>query len=318
MSDTPAPAAPALEVVNLVKNYGAHTAVDGLSFTAMRGEVTALLGPNGAGKTTTIEIAEGFSCASAGSVRVLGLDPLRHTERVRERIGIMLQEGGAYSAIRVRELLRLTAAYSVHPLDVDWLLDLLGLTPVARTGYRHLSGGQKQRLSLALALVNRPELVFLDEPTAGMDAQSRRAVWQLISALRRDGVSVLLTTHFMDEAESLADHVVIMDHGRAVISGTPAELTAAGSDHTQHTVRVATNSSLDTARLAAALGLRRSAIRMPKPLVAQVQLTQATPQQLADLTSAIADQGVLIQELAVAHRSLEDVFLDLTGRSLRP
>ncbi|MBB0991591.1 ABC transporter ATP-binding protein, partial [Dietzia sp. SLG510A3-30A2] len=204
---------PALHVEGLVKRFGATTAVAGLDLRLERGQVMALLGPNGAGKTTTVEICEGFARPDAGTVRVLGLDPVIDRQRVRSRIGMMLQGGGSYPAARVGEMLRLVASYYADPLDPDWLLGELGLTEHVRTPYRRLSGGQQQRLSLAIAVIGRPELVFLDEPTAGLDAQSRRAVWDLVHALRRDGAAVLLTTHLMDEAASLADEVVIVDHG---------------------------------------------------------------------------------------------------------
>ncbi|APT88795.1 spermidine/putrescine ABC transporter ATP-binding protein [Corynebacterium frankenforstense DSM 45800] len=307
---------PGLVLDGVVKRYGANTAVDGFSMTAGRGEITALLGPNGAGKTTTIEICEGFHAPDAGSVRVLGLDPAREPERVRGRIGIMLQGGGAYSGIRVRELLRLTASYNRDPLDPDWLLGLLGLERVAKTTYRRLSGGQQQRLSLALAVIGRPELVFLDEPTAGLDAQSRLAVWDLVRALRRDGVTVLLTTHLMDEAESLADQVVVIDHGRRVAAGTPAELTA-GQDGTRQDVALSVDGDLDAHLLAVAAGVPEAAVSRVRPRDWRVTLDPAGPTQVARLVTAVAEQGVLVRGLEVAHRSLEDVFLDLTGRSLR-
>lgn len=310
------PNTPGLVLERVVKRYGATTAVDGFSMTAGHGEITALLGPNGAGKTTTIEICEGFHAPDSGSVRVLGLDPAREPERVRERIGIMLQGGGAYSGIRVRELLRLTASYNRDPLDPDWLIDLLGLERVAKTTYRRLSGGQQQRLSLALAVVGRPELVFLDEPTAGLDAQSRLAVWDLVRALRRDGVTVLLTTHLMDEAESLADQVVIIDHGRRVAASTPAELTA-GTDGTRQDVALDVDGDLDARLLAVAAGVPEEAVSRVRPRAWRVTLDPAGPNQVARLVTAVAEQGVTVRGLEVAHRRLEDVFLDLTGRSLR-
>ena len=173
----------ALVLDNVVKTYGDVNAVDGLSFRVNRGEILCLLGPNGAGKTTTIEMCEGFTKPTSGNIDVLGLDPSRHPDAVRARIGIMLQGGGSYSGIKVREMLKLSASYNANPLDPDWLLETLGLTGVAKNTYRRLSGGQQQRLSLALAIIGRPELVFLDEPTAGMDAQSRLAVWDLILSL---------------------------------------------------------------------------------------------------------------------------------------
>ncbi|HLY34698.1 MAG TPA: ABC transporter ATP-binding protein, partial [Jatrophihabitantaceae bacterium] len=220
---------PAVEVRDLVKAYGARRAVDGLSLTVERGSVFALLGPNGAGKTTTIEICEGFRRADSGSVRVLGLSP--DSAALRPRVGVMLQDSvGGYTSARADELLRLFASYATHPHDPATLLDAVGLTDVAQTQVRRLSGGQQQRLSLALALVARPDLVFLDEPTAGMDPQARRNTWEFIRKLRADGVSVVLTTHFLDEAEQLADHVVVIDAGRVVAAGTPAELTRSGAE----------------------------------------------------------------------------------------
>ena len=201
----------ALVLNEVVKQFGPKRAVDGVSFTARRGELLALLGPNGAGKTTTIEMCEGFTQPTSGSIRVLGYDPATEPQRVRDRIGIMLQGGGSYSGVKVREMLHLAASYNEDPHDPDWLIELLGLEGVASTTYRRLSGGQQQRLSLALAIIGRPELLFLDEPTAGMDAQSRLAVWELVNAMKRDGTTIVLTTHLMDEAESLADRVVIVD-----------------------------------------------------------------------------------------------------------
>ncbi len=198
----------------MVKRYGPATAVDGLSLTAGRGEVTAILGPNGAGKTTTIEVCEGYRSADGGTVRVLGLDPVRDAVRLKPRVGVMLQAGGIPPAVPAGEYLSTLSRFHVKPHDTAWLLDIVGLTAHAKTPYKRLSGGQQQRLSLAAAVLGRPELVFLDEPTAGMDPQARHATWDLVTALKSDGVAVILTTHFMEEAERLADHVVIIDHGR--------------------------------------------------------------------------------------------------------
>ncbi|WP_273413442.1 ABC transporter ATP-binding protein [Corynebacterium appendicis] len=298
----------ALEVRDVVKTFGSVTAVDHLTFTARRGEVLALLGPNGAGKTTTIEMCEGFAAPTSGSISVLGIDPQQHGEKVRERIGIMLQGGGSYSGIRVREMLELTASYNADPLDPAWLMDILGLNKVAATTYRRLSGGQQQRLSLALALIGRPELVFLDEPTAGMDAQSRRAVWDLISALRRDGVTVILTTHLMDEAERLADHVAIIDRGALVAYGTPQELIDAGANPA---LRIRTDGPLDLA------GITREATLIDDSPHTYLLPSSGDPQVISAVATAAAQQNVLIKELGVRHRTLEDVFLDLTGRELR-
>lgn len=218
--------AAAVEIDGLVMRYGATMAVDGLSLTVDRGTITAVLGPNGAGKTTTLETCEGYRRPQAGTVRVLGLDPRRDQRALLPRIGVMLQDGGAWSGVRAVEMLRHVARLHAHPLDPALLAERLGLDECGRTPYRRLSGGQKQRLGLALAVVGRPELVFVDEPTAGLDPHARRTTWDLLEELRASGVTVVLTTHHMDEAERLADRIHILDRGRIVASGTPAELTA--------------------------------------------------------------------------------------------
>jgi ABC-2 type transport system ATP-binding protein len=224
---------PAVVVADLVKRYGEVTALDGLTFTADTAAVTAILGPNGAGKTTGVEICAGLRRPDAGRVEVLGVDPARSGRELRPRLGLMPQTGGSgasgvYPTARPREVLELFAALYAEPLDPVVLLDRLDLTRVARTPWRRLSGGEQQRLSLALAVVGRPDILFLDEPTAGLDLHGRHATWALVDELRTAGVTVLLTTHAMDEAERLADHVVIVDRGRAVAVGTPAELTRGG------------------------------------------------------------------------------------------
>ena len=222
---------PVVQVQALVKRYGTKTAVDGLDLVARAG-ITAVLGPNGAGKTTTVETCEGYRRPDSGTVRVLGLDPVRESAALRPRIGVMLQSGGVYSGARADEMLRHVAKLHAHPLDVDALIERLGLGSCGRTTYRRLSGGQQQRLALAMAVVGRPELVFLDEPTAGLDPQARRATWDLVRDLRADGVSVILTTHYMDEAEQLADDVAIIDAGRVIAQGTPEELCRGGAENT--------------------------------------------------------------------------------------
>jgi ABC-2 type transport system ATP-binding protein len=307
------PSAAALEIVDLAKAYGTHRAVDGLSLTLPPGEVLALLGPNGAGKTTTIEICEGFRTADAGSVRVLGLDPHTDAARLRPRVGVMLQDGvGGYTAATASELLRLFASYAATPHDPHELLAAVGLTEVAGTAVKRLSGGQRQRLSLALALVARPELVFLDEPTAGMDPQARRATWELIAGLREHGVSVVLTTHFLDEAERLADRVVVVDAGRLVAQGTPAELTRSGAEGQ---IRFRAVAGLPLQLLLAELpaGTEARELQPGSYLVTG----DVNPDFLATLTAWCASQQVLAEDLAVQRRTLEDVFLELTGRDLR-
>ncbi|MGB8650279.1 MAG: ABC transporter ATP-binding protein [Mycobacteriales bacterium] len=302
--------ATALEVVDLVKRYGDRTAVDGLSLSVTSGTVLALLGPNGAGKTSTVEVAEGFRKADGGTVRVLGLDPC--DQAVKHRIGVMPQAGGGYPGLRAGELLRLVASFHRDPLDPADLLERLGLTDVVRTHWRRLSGGQQQRLSLAMAVVGRPELVFLDEPTAGLDPQARRATWDLVRALRRDGVSVLLTTHLMDEAEQLADHVVVVDNGRKVAEGSVAELTRQGAGGQ---IRFSAEPGLDLAALLSALpeGCRAS----ESPAGSYLVEGAVDPALLADVTAWCAARGVLARDLKVEQRTLEDVFLELTGRELR-
>jgi len=304
---------PAVEITGLVKRYGSKTAVDGLDLKMARGRLLALLGPNGAGKTTTVEICEGFRRADSGTVRVLGLDPARDGAALRPRIGVMPQGGGAYPGVRAAEMLGLVASCAANPLNPAWLLDVLGLAAVERTPFKRLSGGQQQRLSLACALVGRPELVFLDEPTAGMDPQARRLVWELLGALRADGVSVLLTTHLMEEAEALADDVVIVDHGTVLAEGTPSALTADDADSAQ--LRFKARPGLDTALLSAALP---EGYLVTEPTPGSYQVTGTVdPQVVSTVTAWCAQQGVLAEELHVGKRDLEEVFLELTGRELR-
>ena len=305
--------APAVEVSQLVKRYGATTAVAGLDLVLARGRVLALLGPNGAGKTTTIEVCEGFLRADSGSVRVLGLDPTADGERLRPRIGVMPQGGGAYPGVRAEEMINLVAACAADPIEPGWLIDVLGLDAARRTPYKRLSGGQQQRLSLACALVGRPELVFLDEPTAGMDPQARRLVWDMIAALRADGVTVLLTTHLMEEAETLADHVVIIDHGHVVAEGSLNELTVEQPDSAHLRFRATTG--LDTGLLSQALP--EGCLVHESTPGSYLVSGRVDPHVLSAVTAWCAQHGVLAEELRVGRRSLEDVFLELTGRELR-
>ncbi|MBA3523904.1 MAG: ABC transporter ATP-binding protein [Geodermatophilaceae bacterium] len=303
---------PAVDVSDLVKRYGDVTALDGLSLSVPAGSVLALLGPNGAGKTTTVEICEGFRTADTGTVSVLGLDPRRDGARLRPRIGVMLQDGGAYPAARCGEMLRLVASYAHAPHDPADLLERLGLASVARTPVKRLSGGQKQRLSMAMAIVGRPELVFLDEPTAGLDPAARHATWEVVEGLRRDGVTVVLSTHFMDEAERLADSVVVIDHGRVVAQGSPGELTAAGNGGT---VRFRATAGLDLVGLTASLP---AGARATEPVPGRYLIEHTVdPVLLAAVTGWCARNEVMALDLQVQRRSLEDVFLELTGRELR-
>ncbi len=294
------------------KRYGSTVAVSGLDLEVGRAEVLALLGPNGAGKTTTVEMCEGFVHPDEGTIEVLGMDPAADNARLRERIGVMLQGGGGYPAARAGEMLDLVAAYAADPLDPAWLLQTLGLTEAARTTYRRLSGGQQQRLALACAIVGRPELVFLDEPTAGMDAHARLVVWELIDALRRDGVTVLLTTHQLKEAEELADRIVIIDGGTEVAAGTPAELMRSGAEDQ---LRFSAPRQLDLSLLRAALP---EGYRVSEPAPGEYLVEgPIDPQVLATVTAWCARLNILATGMRVEQRSLEDVFLELTGKELR-
>jgi ABC-2 type transport system ATP-binding protein len=304
--------APAVEIVGMVKRYGELTAVDGLTLTARQGEVTAILGPNGAGKTTTIEVCEGYRKADGGTVRVLGLDPARDGAELKPRVGVMLQSGGIPPAVPAGEYLKLLSKFHSSPNDPSWLLDTLGLASVARTPYKRLSGGQQQRLSLAASIIGRPELVFLDEPTAGMDPQARHATWDLVTELKSAGVGVILTTHFMEEAERLCDHDVIIDKGRVVADAAPADLTGSAGQ-----LRFHAESGLDTDNLLAALPMGTAAKESPAGHYLVEVDGAVEPALLAAVTAWCAERGVLPNSLRIESRTLEDVFLELTGKELR-
>ena len=304
---------PSVEVSGLVVRYGDVTAVADLSFSADGGEIVALLGPNGAGKTSTVEALEGYRRPSTGTVRILGLDPRADRARLTPRIGVMLQSGGVYPGIRPAEALRLFAAYYEQPLrrsgtqpaDPDELLSRVGLADRAKATWRQLSGGEQQRLSLALALVGRPEVAFLDEPTAGVDVAGRQLIHQVVRELRDEGVCVLLTTHQLDEAERLADRVLIIDHGSLVAEGTPAELMASGGGQE---IRFAAPPRLDVAALSAHLGAQVEE-SMPGEYVVQAA---AAPATVALLTAWLAEHDLPLADLRAGRQRLEDVFLRLT------
>jgi ABC-2 type transport system ATP-binding protein len=304
--------APALEISDLVKRYRAVTAVAGLSLRAERAQVTAILGPNGAGKTTTIETCEGYRRADGGTVRVLGLDPVADARELRARVGVMLQSGGVPNTVRAGEYLKVMASFYRHPLDPVELLATLGLAASARTQYKQLSGGQQQRLGLAAAIVGRPELVFLDEPTAGLDPQARHATWEIIEGLRAAGTAVILATHYMEEAERLADQVVIVDHGQVVSSGAPAELTGSAGQ-----LRFRAEPALDLAGLLAALPTGALGKESPAGHYLVEVAERVDPQLIAAVTAWCAEHGVLARDLQIESRTLEDLFLELTGRGLR-
>ncbi len=303
----------AVEITGLVKRYGEKTAVQGLDLRVEHGSLTAVLGPNGAGKTSTIECCEGYRRPDGGTVRVLGLDPIADAAALRPRIGVMLQSGGIYQAIRAMEMLRHVASLYANPLNVDALAERLGLDSCGRTPFRRLSGGQQQRLSLALAVVGRPELVFLDEPTAGLDVQARHATWELIEQLREDGVTVVLTTHLLDEAERLADKVAIVDAGRVIAYDSPQQLASATA--TSDSIRFDAPSGLDLTALSIAVA---PGCKASEDIPGSYRVEgEVTPDTLAATTAWCAGLGIMPRNLAIEQRSLEDVFLDLTGRGLR-
>lgn len=301
----------AIVVDNFTKSYGSTRVVDQLQFSVHRGEVFALLGPNGAGKTTTVETLEGYRTPDSGTIRALGLDPIREAKLLKPQIGVMLQQDGLYPGLTVREVLRLFASYYERPQNVDTLLERVGLTAAAKTRCRRLSGGQKRRLALAVALVGNPALVFLDEPTAGMDPQARLATWEIIRELKHNGATVLLTTHLMDEAERLADRVGIIDHGRLIALDTPGGLTGVQN---ANVVRFVAPAGLDCTQLAALPSAHKAEEIRPGSYLIE---TEAAPALLAELTAWLRDQQVTLSELRVGHGSLEDLFLRLTGAEVR-
>ncbi|WP_407318107.1 ABC transporter ATP-binding protein [Isoptericola halotolerans] len=320
MPITDTPPGGAVDVRGLRKTYGGRDVVDGLDLQATAGAVTAVLGPNGAGKTTTVECCEGLRSPDGGTVRVLGLDPVADAAALRPRVGVMLQDGGLPTGVRAMEMLRHVARMYATPRDVDELAGRLGLPAFARTTVRRLSGGQRQRLALAAAVVGRPEVVFLDEPSAGMDPQSRHAVWDLVHELRADGVAVVLTTHLMSEAEDLADVVHVVDQGRVIASGTVPDLLSDGASGIAPRLRFDARPGLPVAALATSLreavpdGGWSAAEAVPGEYVVTGPVG---PGALATLTAWLAERDVLATRVTVGRRTLEDVFLDLTGRHLR-
>jgi ABC-2 type transport system ATP-binding protein len=304
------PTQPAVVVSGLGVRYGEVVAVDGLDLEARAGEVVALLGRNGAGKTSTVETLEGYRPGATGSVSVLGLDPRRPRDHARlsKRVGVMLQGGGVYPAMGPAEALRLFASYYDVPANPGDLVDRLGLAAVARTPWRRLSGGEQQRLSMALALVGRPEVVLLDEPTAGVDPQGRQSIRGEIAGLRAAGVCVILTTHELQEAERVADRVVIVDRGRVVAEGTPAEL-ATGNGTAGEQIRFGAPSGLDVAALGAALSARVLEAT-PGEYVVDCAPDPAT---IAALAAWLAERDLRLADLRAGRQRLEDVFLALTS-----
>ena len=296
-----------VEVDGLVKRYGPLTAVDGLDLTVQRGETFALLGPNGAGKTTTVECLEGYRRPDGGSVRVLGLDPIGDARELSTRMGVMLQEGGLYPHIRPAEVLHTFAAFYDDPEDPDALLAELGLEDARGTRYRALSGGQKQRLALALALIGRPEVLFLDEPTAGLDPVARRTTWGLLAERTAAGATIVVTTHLIDEAAAVADRVAIVDRGRLRLLGTPAELTSGGDG----SVSVRITPTPVAGDLAAHLG-----VEVREEGKGRLRLAAAAdPALLTGIATFLAAHGGTLDDLSATGRTLEEVYLRLVDEA---
>jgi ABC-2 type transport system ATP-binding protein len=274
----------ALEVRDLRKHYGAVEAVRGITFSVERGEVFGLLGPNGAGKTTTVEILEGYRQRDGGDVQVLGVDPEHGGSALRERIGVVLQSSDLPAALTVREVHWMFAGYYQRPRDIDEVIELVGLEEKSDARVKTLSGGQKRRLDLGIALVGDPELVFLDEPTTGFDPSARRTAWELVRSLRALGKTILLTTHYLDEAQQLADRVAVIREGRIVSQGSPAELIGVAP---------------------------RVEIRYREGGREIVVETDAPTRVLAELAGKAVAEGRELEALEVVRPSLEDVYLDL-------
>ncbi len=281
----------AIRVSGLRKSYGSHEAVRGIDFEIGAGEVFGLLGPNGAGKTTTIEILEGYRDRDGGEVEVLGEDPAHAPKEWRERLGVVLQSSSLYPNLTVHESLEVFGGYYSSPRDAGEIIDIVGLADKADARCRTLSGGQKRRLDLGLALVGNPELVFLDEPTTGFDPGARRAAWETIRNLRSLGTTILLTTHYLDEAEQLSDRVAVLREGRIVRVGTPAELTG-GTAETE--IRYRLNGKVI------------------------VEQTAEPTRRLYELTAEAVERGVELADLEVRRPTLEDVYLELTGETQGP
>ena len=281
------PCAPAIEVRELRKSYGEKEAVRGIDFSVARGEIFGLLGPNGAGKTSTVEILEGYRDRTSGEVSVLGYDPRTRPRELRERVGIVLQTSGIYNQVRVREAIAHFAGFYPHPRDVDEVVELVGLGEARDVRARRLSGGQRRRLDLALALIGDPELIFLDEPTTGFDPAARRTAWQTIRSLRDLGKTVLLTTHYLDEAQELADRVAIVMGGRILAEGSPAELGVGGASR-----------------------YRVAYVRDGEPVIRE---TDDPTGLLHKLTGEALARGERLDGLSVTRPSLEDIYLELTA-----
>ena len=298
-----------VEVTDLTKHYGKHTAVDGVSFSVEEGEIFGILGPNGAGKTTTVESIAGLRKPDGGTIRVLGLDPQHDRDRLRQVVGVQLQESELPDRMTVSEALELFASFYADPEDTRTLIDELGLTEKRDTAYRHLSGGQKQRLSIALALVGKPKVAILDELTTGLDPQARRETWQLIESIRDRGVTVLLVTHLMEEAERLADRVAVIDGGRLIAVDTPSGIVARVDP--EQKLRFRPSAPIED-RLLTDLPEVKAVERTGPVLV-----VTGTGNLINAVTSVLAQHQVVANDLRVEQANLDDAYLALTAHPVK-
>ncbi len=301
---------PVVQVAGLRRTYGRLVAVDDVSFDVQDGEIFGLIGPNGAGKTTTLECVEGIRAPDRGTISVLGWDPVRDAYRLQDRIGVQLQEAQLQKRIRVREAVALWASLYPKPVDGDGLLEQLGLLEKRNAWFMTLSGGQKQRLFIALALINDPDVVFLDELTTGLDPQARRAIWELVRGIRARGKTVFLTTHLMEEAERLCDRVAIIDHGRIVDIDSPAGLVRRHCP--ERTVVLVTDDAEAEARLAASPGVDGVSREGDK-----LTIRGSGEDLMTGVIQCLADHRIHIRDFRTIMPNLEDVFLKLTGHSIR-
>jgi ABC-2 type transport system ATP-binding protein len=300
-----------IDVQDLRKRYGDTRAIDGVSFAVHRGEVFGMLGPNGAGKTTTIECLEGLRDPDAGSIQILGMRQGPDREQIKSRIGLQLQTTGLYPKLSVIELLELFATFYPNAPSVQSLIDLVGLNEKRNTRSKDLSGGQRQRLSLALALVGNPDIVFLDEPTTGLDPQARRAVWDVVQGLKQQGRTVMLTTHYMEEAEQLCDRVAVMDHGLIIELDSPSALVSRFFQETA--IEFAVPDGWPTDQLASLAGVNHHMLEDGRVVLYSIDV----PHTMAALFNLTSNDNLAFSDISVRQATLEDVFLKLTGRRIR-
>lgn len=300
----------AIQVTGFQKNYGAYAAVKGISFSVFRGEIFGLVGPNGAGKTTIIECLEGLRRPDGGTIRVLGLDPRESRRKLHTRIGVQLQESAVAQQIKVREALELYTSFYARTLDPDMLMEQMGLESIRDTRFQHLSGGQKQRLFIALALIHDPELVFLDELTAGLDPQGRRTIWERIQDINRQGKTIVLTTHFMEEAERLCDRVLILDRGEILALDRPENLISGLS--ADHVVKITIKGEYQLEWFEALPSVDKA-----EAFKDRVIISGRNDKLIPDVVGLLIEKKLRFYELHTQQPNLEDVFLNLTGTQIR-